>query len=95
MVTSRGSRQVRVGGGVLDGQTRDEAGLVIENLRVLFGLVRVDDPGGLEGGEGGMIHVDLQNALGLHAQLRLHGGEILLHLEGDALAAGTGTPDGS
>ena len=35
-----------------------------------------------------MVHVDLQNALGLQAQLRLHRREVLLHLKGDALAAG-------
>ena len=35
-----------------------------------------------------MIHVDLQDALGLQAQLRLHRCEVFLHLEGHALAAG-------
>ena len=35
-----------------------------------------------------MVHVDLQNPLGLHAHLRLDGVEVPLHLEAHALAGG-------
>ena len=35
-----------------------------------------------------MIHIELQNTLGLQPKLRLHRREVLLHLEGHALAAG-------
>ena len=35
-----------------------------------------------------MLHVHLQNTLGLQGEVWLHGGEVLLHFEGHALAAG-------
>ena len=35
-----------------------------------------------------MIHVDLQDTLGLHVQVGLYGGEVFLHLKGETLAAG-------
>ena len=82
----QGAQQVGVGAGVVDGQTGDQARLIVQDLGVLLSLLRLHDAGRLEGQERRVIHVDLQDALGLHVQVGLHGGEVLLHLEAEALA---------
>ena len=84
----QGAEQIRIVGGVLQRQTCNEHGLIQQDLGILFGPVGVRDAGGLQSGKGGMLHVHLQNTLGLQGEAWLHGGKVLLHFEGHALAAG-------
>ena len=65
------THQLCIGNGVLNGQTGDQQGLVIEQLGVLGDLVGVArGVGGLQGGKDRVVRVQLQHLRALDAPLR-------------------------
>ena len=82
------AHQVGVAGGVVQRQARDEQGLTVQQLRVLFRLLRVFCHGVFQGLEHGMLHIQLQNAVGFDGGVGLDGLEILFHLKAQPLAGG-------
>ncbi len=80
--------EVGVLGGILERQTRDKQSLAVENLGVLARLVDVGLNQLLHLLNGGVVHVELEHALSLHAAVGLDGVEVLLHLERDTALRG-------
>ena len=82
------AHEVRVAGGIFQRQSCNKQSLVVEQGSVGFGLVRVGGDSRLQSLEGGVVHIELQNPLGMDGAVGLNGLEILLHLKAQTLAGG-------
>ena len=69
-------------------------GLLIQNFGVFLCFFGVGFPCALERGEGRVVRVHLEDALGLQTEVGLDGCEVFLHLERQSLAAGQAALEG-
>ena len=62
------AHQIRVAGGIVQRQSRDQQRLIVQQLGVDLGLFRVGGHGVLQSGEGRVLRVQLQNPLATSAR---------------------------